>query len=83
VAANEVKELAKQTAQVTEDVSRKIEAIQGGCPAGGGGDPGDQRGGPRINDFQTTIAEAVEKFRYEVGPGESQPGARRWPAQRE
>ena len=26
---NEVKELAKQTAKATEDISRKIEAIQG------------------------------------------------------
>src|SRR5262249_8119856 len=29
VVANEVKELAKQTAKATEDISRKIEAIQG------------------------------------------------------
>src|SRR5438045_8870062 len=29
VVANEVKELAKQTARATEDISRKIEAIQG------------------------------------------------------
>ena len=29
VVANEVKELAKETAKATEDISRKIEAIQG------------------------------------------------------
>ena len=28
--ANEVKELAKQTAQATEDISQRIEAIQSG-----------------------------------------------------
>ncbi|MCW2814674.1 MAG: trg [Nocardioides sp.] len=59
--ANEVKELAKETARATEDIGQKIEAIQG-----------DTRGAVtaiseiaevigRINDIQTTIASAVEE----------------------
>ena len=61
VVANEVKELAKQTAKATEDISRKIEAIQG-----------DTRGAVeaigeigrvilQINEIQYTIASAVEE----------------------
>ena len=61
VVANEVKELAKQTASATEDISQKIEAIQG-----------DTRGAVeaigqittiinQINDIQGTIASAVEE----------------------
>ena len=59
--ANEVKELAKETAKATEDISQKIEAIQG-----------DTRSAVlaiaeigtiinRINDYQNTIASAVEE----------------------
>jgi methyl-accepting chemotaxis protein len=61
VVANEVKELAKQTAKATEDISQKIEAIQG-----------DTKGAVeaiaeigqiinQINDIQNTIASAVEE----------------------
>ncbi|MGD1807525.1 HAMP domain-containing protein [Dapis sp. BLCC M126] len=61
VVANEVKELAKQTASATEDISQKIEAIQG-----------DTKGAVeaigqittiinQINDIQNTIASAVEE----------------------
>jgi len=61
VVANEVKELAKETAKATEDISQKIEAIQG-----------DTRGAVaaiaqisgiigQINDIQNTIATAVEE----------------------
>ena len=61
VVANEVKELAKETAKATEDISKRIEAIQG-----------DTRGAVsaigqisstinQINDIQTTIASAVEE----------------------
>jgi methyl-accepting chemotaxis protein len=61
VVANEVKELAKETAKATEDISRKIEAIQG-----------DTRSAveaighigaviKQINDLQGTIASAVEQ----------------------
>ena len=61
VVANEVKELAKETAKATEDISQKIEAIQG-----------DTRGAveaieqistiiAQINDIQSSIASAVEE----------------------
>jgi methyl-accepting chemotaxis protein len=61
VVANEVKELAKETARATEDITRKIEAIQG-----------DTRGAVtaigeittvirKINDISGTIASAVEE----------------------
>jgi len=61
VVANEVKELAKQTAKATEDISQKIEAIQG-----------DTKGAVeaiatigtvinQINDISNTIATAVEE----------------------
>lgn len=61
VVANEVKELAKQTARATEDISRKIEAIQG-----------DTKGAVvaiaaisdvinQVNDISSTIATAVEE----------------------
>jgi methyl-accepting chemotaxis protein len=61
VVADEVKELAKQTATATEDISHKIEAIQG-----------DTRGAieaieqiskiiHQINGLQHTIASAVEE----------------------
>jgi methyl-accepting chemotaxis protein len=61
VVASEVKELAKQTATATEDISQRIEAIQN-----------DSNGAvkaiaeiteviDRINDLQNTIASAVEE----------------------
>jgi len=61
VVANEVKELAKETAKATEDIGQKIEAIQT-----------DTRGAVaaigqisliinQINDIQNTIASAVEE----------------------
>jgi methyl-accepting chemotaxis protein len=61
VVASEVKELAKATARATEDISQKIEAIQG-----------DTRGAVdaiaditqiinQINDISSTIASAVEE----------------------
>jgi methyl-accepting chemotaxis protein len=61
VVANEVKELAKETAKATEDISRRIEAIQG-----------DTKGAVeaiaqisvvinQINDISNTIAGAVEE----------------------
>ena len=60
VVANEVKELAKETAKATEDISQRIEAIQG-----------DTKGSVdaiaqiteiinQINDISNTIAGAVE-----------------------
>jgi methyl-accepting chemotaxis protein len=61
VVANEVKELAKQTAKATEDISRKIEAIQGDTKGAVGaisqiGDVIKQ-----VNDISNTIATAVEE----------------------
>ena len=61
VVANEVKELAKQTAKATEEISRKIEAIQGDTKAsiqaiGGIGAIINQ-----INDISNSIASAVEE----------------------
>jgi len=61
VVANEVKELAKETAKATEDISRKIEAIQG-----------DTKGAVQaidqittvinqLNDISNTIASSVEE----------------------
>jgi methyl-accepting chemotaxis protein len=61
VVANEVKELAKQTAKATEEISQKIEAIQG-----------DTKGAVKaieeigtiinqINDISNSIASAVEQ----------------------
>jgi methyl-accepting chemotaxis protein len=59
--ASEVKDLAQETAKATEDISRRIEAIQGdssGAVAAIGeiGQIID-----RMNSYQTTIASAVEE----------------------
>ena len=61
VVANEVKELAKETAAATEDISRKIEAIQG--DTGRSVDAISEIAGiiNQINEFQNTIASAVEE----------------------
>jgi methyl-accepting chemotaxis protein len=61
VVANEVKELAKQTATATQDISRKIEAIQGDTK--GAVEAIAQIGKiiNQINDIQNTIASAVEE----------------------
>jgi methyl-accepting chemotaxis protein len=61
VVANEVKELAKQTAKATEDISRKIEAIQGDTKSAVGA-IGQISGVIRqVNDIANTIATAVEE----------------------
>ncbi len=61
VVANEVKELAKQTAKATEDISRKIEAIQGDTK--GAVTAISQIGEviKQVNDISNTIATAVEE----------------------
>ncbi|MBI3646375.1 MAG: PAS domain S-box protein [Acidobacteriales bacterium] len=61
VVANEVKELAKQTAKATEDISRKIEAIQGDTKSAV--DAISQIGEviKQVNDISNTIATAVEE----------------------
>jgi methyl-accepting chemotaxis protein len=61
VVANEVKELAKQTAKATEDISHKITAIQAdtkGAAAAIGSVSGVIN---QINDISATIAAAVEE----------------------
>jgi methyl-accepting chemotaxis protein len=61
VVANEVKELAKQTADATEDISRKIEAIQGNTK--GAVSAIEQIGQVirQLNDISNAIATAVEE----------------------
>ncbi len=61
VVANEVKELAKETAKATEDISQKIEAIQGDTK--GAVDAIAQISSviTRINDISNVIASAVEE----------------------
>ncbi len=61
VVANEVKELAKQTGDATEDIRRKVEAIQ--SDAEGAVSAIDQLAAviQQVNDISTTIASAVEE----------------------
>ncbi|MDB4987882.1 MAG: bdlA [Myxococcaceae bacterium] len=61
VVANEVKELAKQTAKATEDISQKIEAIQNDTRGAVGAIQQIGKIIGQINDFQNTIASAVEE----------------------
>jgi methyl-accepting chemotaxis protein len=61
VVANEVKELAKQTARATEDISQKIEAIQNDTRGSVGAIQQIGKIIGQINDFQNTIASAVEQ----------------------
>lgn len=61
VVANEVKELAKQTANATEDISKKVEAIQGNTKSSIDAIAQITAIINQINDFQNTIASAVEE----------------------
>jgi methyl-accepting chemotaxis protein len=61
VVANEVKELAKETAKATEDISRKIEAIQGDTQAAVEAIGSISSVIKQINDISNTIASAVEE----------------------
>jgi methyl-accepting chemotaxis protein len=61
VVANEVKELAKQTAKATEDISRKIEAIQGDTKSAVDAIGTISSVIVQINDISSTIATAVEE----------------------
>lgn len=61
VVANEVKELAKETAKATEDISRKIEAIQADTESAVAAIAQIGTVIGQINDFQNTIASAVEE----------------------
>ncbi|WP_380169368.1 methyl-accepting chemotaxis protein [Jannaschia sp. R86511] len=61
VVASEVKELAQETAKATEDITRRIEAIQGDT-VGAADALGTGTGIiSDINSYQTTIASAVEE----------------------
>ncbi|WP_327004025.1 methyl-accepting chemotaxis protein [Dactylosporangium sp. NBC_01737] len=61
VVAGEVKDLAQETAKATEDISRRVEAIQAdtGRAVEAISEIGDIIA--RINDYQVTIASAVEE----------------------
>ncbi|MDP1572510.1 MAG: methyl-accepting chemotaxis protein [Vicinamibacterales bacterium] len=61
VVANEVKELAKETAKATEDISQKIEAIQGDTQSAVGAIQEISAIINQINDISNTIASAVEE----------------------
>jgi methyl-accepting chemotaxis protein len=61
VVANEVKELSQETAKATEDIARRVEAIQ--ADTNGAVAAIAEVAGviAQINDYQTTIAAAVEE----------------------
>jgi len=61
VVANEVKELAQETARATEEIARKVEAIQGDTARAVQAIGGISETIGQINDFQLTIASAVEE----------------------
>jgi len=61
VVANEVKELAKETAKATEDISRKIEAIQGDTTGAVAAIGQISTVIGQISDIQNTIASAIEE----------------------
>ena len=61
VVAGEVKELATETARATEDIARRVEAIQGDTSGAVTAIDGISQVIARINDYQLTIASAVEE----------------------
>ncbi|MCZ2837886.1 methyl-accepting chemotaxis protein [Modestobacter sp. VKM Ac-2985] len=61
VVANEVKELAQETARATEDIARRVEAIQGDTSGAVSAIGRISEIIGSINDFQLTIASAVEE----------------------
>jgi methyl-accepting chemotaxis protein len=61
VVANEVKELAKETAKATEDISQKIEAIQGDTKAAVEAIASISEVINQVNGISNTIAKAVEE----------------------
>ena len=61
VVASEVKDLAQETAKATEDISRRVEAIQADTTGAVAAIEGISAVIARISDFQTTIASAVEE----------------------
>ena len=61
VVANEVKELAQETAKATEDIGRRVEAIQADTAGAVVAIAEISSVIARMNDFQNTIASAVEE----------------------
>jgi methyl-accepting chemotaxis protein len=61
VVASEVKDLAQETARATEDIARRVEAIQGDTTGAVTAIEEISHVIARISDFQTTIASAVEE----------------------
>ncbi|MEZ5403634.1 MAG: methyl-accepting chemotaxis protein [Bryobacteraceae bacterium] len=61
VVANEVKELAKETAKATEEISQKIEAIQGDTQGAVDAIANIGQIINQVNDISNTIASAVEE----------------------
>ncbi|MFD0516618.1 methyl-accepting chemotaxis protein [Paractinoplanes durhamensis] len=61
VVASEVKDLAQETARATEDISRRVEAIQSDTSGAVAAIEEISTVIERISDFQTTIASAVEE----------------------
>ncbi|WP_337060131.1 methyl-accepting chemotaxis protein [Kineococcus sp. G2] len=61
VVAGEVKELAQQTARATDDISRRVQAIQSDATGAVGAIGEISAIIGRINDFQVTISSAVEE----------------------
>ena len=61
VVANEVKELSEETAKATEDIARRVEAIQGDTSGAVAAIGRISEIIGSINDYQLTIASAVEE----------------------
>jgi methyl-accepting chemotaxis protein len=61
VVASEVKDLAQETARATEDISRRVQAIQTDTSGAVTAMEGISSIIARISDYQTTIASAVEE----------------------
>jgi methyl-accepting chemotaxis protein len=61
VVANEVKELAQETAKATEDIARRVEAIQQDTTGAVSAIGRISEVIGQINDYQLTIASAVEE----------------------
>ncbi|AEV83057.1 Methyl-accepting chemotaxis aspartate transducer [Actinoplanes sp. SE50] len=61
VVASEVKDLAQETARATEDITRRIAAIQSSSEAAGVAVQRIQQVIGQINDYSNTIAAAVEQ----------------------
>jgi methyl-accepting chemotaxis protein len=61
VVANEVKELSQETAKATEDIARRVEAIQADTNGAVAAIAEVAEVIAQINDYQTTIASAVEE----------------------